>query len=316
MKNTFLLAMAFLGLVGTVHAKPIDFSKVSAESNWVIHADLEALRKSEVGSFIIAKAKQDPEIAKGINSLKVIFGLDIDALSSLTAYGRGEPKKGIISAQGGIDAERLQALVALNQSYSSEKHGDTVIHIFDKHTGDAKAAAFTAKDALMLSPSAGFTKHGLDVASGKAPALEPKGIYQVVSSALPRPILMAAVNIKGIAEFIKAADGPEAAIIQKANAIGLVVGETGDKLMAAVILEASDEETASHVENVVRGFTSLLSLGADMEPDLAELLAKTKTSVTRDGRIVSVKLGIDNDIVKGTIAREMAKKQANQARPQ
>ena len=221
MKKSILLAMTALGAAGTVHAAKIDFSKISAQANWVAHADFDALRTSEVGAFIIAQAKKTPEAAKGIATLKAIFGIDLDALSHFTAYGRGEPNKGIFSLKGGFDAERLQAMIELNESYSAQKHSGTVIHLFDKHQDDPKAVAFTAKDEIVGSPSSGHTKHGLDVTAGKAPSLEPKGIHKSLSGLIPYPIVLASVDVKGVAEFNKVAEGPEAVIIQKANSIGL-----------------------------------------------------------------------------------------------
>ncbi|MFP6901506.1 MAG: hypothetical protein VCA36_11220 [Opitutales bacterium] len=311
MKKTILLAMAALGATGLSRAAPIDFSKVSAESNWVAHADFEALRKSVVGSFIITKAKEDPKTAKGITAMKAFFGFDLDALSNFTAYGRGEPNKAIFTAKGGFDSARLQAMLELNESYVAKMHGDTVIHLIDQDKDDPKAIAFTAKDELLGTPSASFTKHALDVAHGKEPSLKPKAIHKALSNLMPHPVLMAAVDVKGVAEFNKVSEGPEAVIIQKARAIGLVVGETGGMLIAIALLEAADEETATHVENIARGFTSLLALGSDIDPGLAELLAKTKTKVSREGNTVSVKLGIEVEVAKAIISQGIAKKQAS-----
>lgn len=84
-------------------------------------------------------------------------------------------------------------------------------------------------------------------------------------------------------------------------------------LVAIVLLEAADDETAAHVENIARGFTSLLALGSDIDPDLAELLSKTKTKVSREGKTVSVKLGIEVKVAKEIIGQGMAKKQAPDA---
>ncbi len=307
MKKLILLAMAALVATGAAHAKPIDFSKVSAQSNWVAHADLDALRKSVVGAFVLAKVKEDPEAAKGIAMLQAVFGLDIDAISSFTAYGRGEADKGIFAVKGGFDAERLLPMLELNESYVAKKHGDTIIHLIDQNKGDPKAMAFTAKDELIVSSTVRYTEHGLDVGTGKEPSLKPKGIHKVLAETLSHSVLTVAVDVKGVAEFNKPSNGPEAVIIQKTDAIGLVVGETSDMLMAVAILQTADEATAKHVENIARGFTSLLALGADMEPELAELMAKTKTHVSRKGHIVSVKLGIDIKTVKETIALEMEK---------
>jgi hypothetical protein len=310
MHKFILLAMAALVATVTSHATPIDFSKVSAQSNWVAHADLDALRKSVVGSFLLAKIKDDPEAAKGIAMLQAVFGLDVDAISSFTAYGRGEADKGIISVKGGFDAQRLLPMLELNETYVAKKHGDTVIHLIDQKKGDPKAVAFTAKDELLASSTSSYTEHGLDVINRKKPSLKPHGIHKTLAGAFSHPVLTVAIDVKGVAEFNKPPKGPEAVIIQKTDALGLALGESNGMLMTAIILEAADEATAKHVENIARGFTSLLALGADIEPELAELLAQTKTQVSRKGQIVSVKLGIDIKTVKETINKEMNKKRA------
>lgn len=226
MKKCFILAMAALGAIPAMQAAPIDFTKISGQSNWVLHADLDALHKSVVGSFTIAKAKKNPETAKGITFLKAFFGVDIDAISSFTAYGRGKDKA-IFTAKGGFDSERLQALLELNESYLAKKHGDTVIHMVDQNKGDPKAIAFTAKDELVGAPTAPFTQHALDIVNGKEPSLKPRAMHKALSNSMPYPVLIAAIDVKGMAKFDKLSQGPEAVMIQKADAIGLVVGGNG-----------------------------------------------------------------------------------------
>ncbi|MBG31289.1 MAG: hypothetical protein CMI31_15030 [Opitutae bacterium] len=307
MTKRVLLVLTGILATGHIHAKQMDFSKVSAQANWVAHADLDALRKSAVGSFLLAKAKEDPEAAKGIAMLQAVFGLDMDAISSFSAFGRDQDKA-IFLAKGGFDSERLQPMVELNESYSAKKHKGTVIHLIDQKTAEPKAIAFTGKDELLGSPALGFTQHALDVAGGRSPSLKPGKIHKALLESFSSPILMMAVDVKGMAEIDKPDTGPEAVIIQKADAIGLAMGESGDMLMASAILQTADVETAKHVENIARGFTSLLALGADIEPELAELLAQTKTQVSRKDQIVSMKLGIDIQTVKETIAREIEKK--------
>jgi len=307
MKKSFILAMAALGTVPSIQAEPIDFSKISAQANWVLPAAVEALNKSGTGSFIISKLKENPEAAKGIAMLNVVFGLDVDAIEHVAIFGRGEANKGILTAKGGFDAERLEAMLAANASYVAKKHGDTVIHLIDQGTAHPKAIAFTGKDEMVASNVTKFTEHGIEVINGKEASLQKKGIYHAITNALPHPMLVGAMNVKGVAEFNKRVQGPEAVLIQKTDAIGIAVSETGGMIMVATLLQAYDEETAVHVENVARGLTSLLALGSDIDPDLAALLSRTKTKVSRKGKIISIELGIEVDTVKEVIASEMAK---------
>ena len=62
--------------------------------------------------------------------LQAVFGLDIDAISSFTAYGRGEADKGIFAVKGGFDAERLQphlpASVARQQASLAQRLRDAL----------------------------------------------------------------------------------------------------------------------------------------------------------------------------------------------
>ena len=307
MKKSFILAMVALGTIPSIQAEPIDFSKISSQANWLIHADVKALKKSQLGAFIISQAKANPETAKKINMLKVVFGLDVEAIEHIAISGRGEANKGIFTAKGGFDTERLQAMLVLNETYVAKKHGDTEIHLIDQDTPEPKAIAFTGNNELVASNLTKFTEHGIDVIKGKAPSLENTGIYQAITSVFPRPILLGAANVKGIAEFNKPVHGPEALLFQKTNAIGVAVFESGGMLMTVTLLQAYDEETAGHVENVARGFTSLLALGSDLDPGLAQLLAKTKTKVSRKGDVVSIELGIEVDAVKEVIASQMTK---------
>ena len=120
-------------------------------------------------------------------------------------------------------------------------------------------------------------------------------------------------DLKGIAEFNPPKNAPEAAILKKATALGLAIGEVDGQVRVAAVLKAADETTAGHLENILRGGASLIVLGADLDPKVAELASTVKTRVARDGSHVRVYLGVPANLVKKQLAEEMSKNKAAQA---
>ena len=105
---------------------------------------------------------------------------------------------------------------------------------------------------------------------------------------------------------------PEAAVLKKASAIGLAVGEVDGEVRIAAVMKAADATTAGHLENILRGATSLLALGADVDPKVAELAGAIKTHVSREGRHVRVYLGVSADSIKEQMVKEIAKQKAQE----
>ena len=101
-------------------------------------------------------------------------------------------------------------------------------------------------------------------------------------------------------------------MLKKASAIGLAVGEVDGEVRIAAVMKAADEATAGHLENVLRGAASLMTLGADLDPKVAELATAIKTHVSREGSHVRIYLGVSADLVKEAMAKEIAKKKAQE----
>ena len=134
-----------------------------------------------------------------------------------------------------------------------------------------------------------------------------------LAKAIPYPVAIAIADLKRIAKLNPPKKAPEAAILKKARALGVALGETEGQVRMAAVLKASDEETAQHLENVMRGGASLIALGADLDPKLADLAGTVKSHVARDGLNVRFYLGVSADLVKEKMAEEMAKENSASA---
>ena len=80
---SILSIISFTG--GHLNAAPLDLDNVSAQANWMIHIDFEGLLKTDVGQFVLAEIKKQPNARRQLAGIKAAFGVDIEGLGNLTA---------------------------------------------------------------------------------------------------------------------------------------------------------------------------------------------------------------------------------------
>ncbi len=292
---------------GHLSAGPLELGKVSAQANWMVHVDFESLLKTDVGQFLLAEIKKQPNARRQLAGIKAAFGVDIDGLGNLTAYGRGENEKGIAIASGGFNAKQLEGFIALNEEIEASNHAGKTIY-----SENEKAFAIIGEDTIVAGTGADYVKHGIDVMDGKEPSREADKILNELAKAIPYPVAQGIADLKGIMKFNPPMKAPEAAMLKKASAIGLSVGEVDGEVRVAAVMKTADESTAGHLENVLRGAASLMTLGSDLDPKVAELASAIKTHVSREGSHVRIYLGVSADLVKEEMAKEMAKKKVQE----
>ena len=308
MKIRILSILSLITLSGGhLSAAPLELDNVSAQANWMIHVDFEGLLKTEVGQFLLAEIKKQPNAQRQLAGIKAAFGVDIEGLGNLTAYGRGENEKGIAIASGGFNAKQLEGFIALNEEIEASNHAGKTIY-----SENEKAFAIIGEDTIVAGTGADYVKHGIDVMDGKEPSRDTGKILNELAKAIPYPVAQGIANLKGIMKFNPPKKAPEAAMLKKASAIGLAIGEVDGEVRVAAVMKAADEATAGHLENILRGAASLMNLGADLDPKVAELATAIKTHVSREGSHVRIYLGVSADLVKEAMAKEMAKKKAQE----
>ena len=112
----------------------------------------------------------------------------------------------------------------------------------------------------------------------------------------------------------KPISAPEAAIMKKADLMGFALSEKGSTMRMVMAVQAENEETAEHLENVLRGGSSLLALGAgmDIDPDLNEILPFVQTAVSREKRIVGLELTMESAFLIEKMMAEIQKKKGSE----
>jgi hypothetical protein len=155
------------------------------------------------------------------------------------------------------------------------------------------------------------------VLSGKNPGQKNNQMISHLSAMMEKPMAIITIQLPKVLAILREGQpvsAPEAAIMKKADLVGFAVSEEGPTMRMAMVMQAENEETAEHLENVLRGGSSLLALGAgiDIDRNLDEILPQIKTSVSREKRIVGLQLEVDSAFLLKKIREEMEKKNGSQ----
>ncbi|MDB6059700.1 MAG: hypothetical protein JWO95_3544, partial [Verrucomicrobiales bacterium] len=127
--RSLLLAFAAVAFVSSSHAGSLQRADVPAEPGWVAHVDLDAVRPTPVGQFILQEMDK-PEVQRKFAAFNLIFNFDPRTqLHGMTVYGMTKsPEDGVLMVYGDFDAGRLTKLAEAAHDYKSTTHNKHVIH--------------------------------------------------------------------------------------------------------------------------------------------------------------------------------------------
>lgn len=302
-----LIAMPFAFL----SASPSNFKQVSKQANWVAHIDFQSILKSKIGSHVFSEIKKDPNVAQQIAGLKAALGIDVENLGSATAYGSGNEDEAVILAKGGINSSQIEGFASLNENVQVEERGNQTIYSFKKGS-----FCKLGPDSVIMGSNMKLLGHGLDVLSGKSPAQSEKRMTSLLNEMVDQPMALMTMHLtKVMAEQKRSLSVPEAALLKKTGLMGFALGESGQSMRMAMVMQAENEETAVHLENILRGASSLMALGTDIQiqPELDEILPKMKSSVSRSKKNVGMMIEVETDLLLEKISEEMQRRAAKQS---
>jgi hypothetical protein len=142
-------------------------------------------------------------------------------------------------------------------------------------------------------------------------------ILDRLNELVKKPIATIAAQIPEVRKMEKpgkSISATEQAIMEKLDWAGLALGESEASIQITCVMNTENIETAEHMENILRGVSSLLSMSTEIEPlfqndpKLNKIIPHIKTSVSRKNQIVGMQLEIDTSVMVKIIEEEMAKK--------
>lgn len=300
---------------------------VAADARWVIHADFNDLRASELGKELIAALEKAQTGSSG-----GVIGINIPRLlatiGSVTAYGTNltpDPEKldGTLIAQGTPDLRKIVESILLQGTLAEPATFSEVSDLpfaayaisnrkavegqkTDGQKTDGQKAdgqkttgkkthvvtqlviAFPPEPIVLVSKSKEQLLKAREVFRGAAPSLKKKG---------DSPLNQLAANAGGAYLFAASVvptepifneKGPQARILQLAKSGSIALGERGADLFAHAELTASSDTNAEKLMKILEGLTAMLSLAESNDRQLADFL--NSSTVSREKDVVTLKL--------------------------
>jgi hypothetical protein len=285
-----------LALTMAVHATALNQEQVSPDAKWLLHVDLENLRKTKAGDFLLNRFLAQ-QIAQVTNQLKFDVSNLFQKITSVTAYGT-DFKKG----------PQADGVLLINADTETQKalEGVLVAQILADTNGPVKKlehdsmALYSIANEIFVSPDKGGvvivskSQHQIeqarDLMAGKKASGSSNKLFTNFPNASKSFFFLGAA-----AAFTDAGGLPaQAKILQTADGGGLVLGEDADQLFLNLTLRAKTPEVAKQIQQVIEGMAALVSLGQIENQDLLQLAKSAKVSSTAE--LVSV--NVDYPVAK------------------
>ena len=303
-----------LALSGVVSAASFPRERISADAKWLLHADLEAFRTSQMGGYLQTNFLNE-HLRQVSSSLKFDAGALLQKFSSITAYGSGFKKQdpeaslatGVLvlqtDAQGQQIVEGTLAAQLLANTNSPLKKLQTQPYPLYA-VGTDLYGAIQPNGVILLGKSRERIEHASQVLAGKLPSLK-DGKQFTDFPATSDSFLFVGIA----ADFNELADiPPEAKVLQMAEGIRISLGEKADLLIAEVALKSKSQEVVAQIQQVLQGIMALVSLGQPENQDLAELVRNSQVTTVDQFVAVAMKFPVAKAL---TLVTQMGKSDAD-----
>jgi hypothetical protein len=310
--NRTLMAGGLLAAALTANAAPLHRADVPANPTWVIHMDVDALRPTSVGQFLLSEMDK-PENQAKLSVFQSLAGFDLRSqLHGVTLYGTGSnPQDAVLIAYADFDPAKLTNLAkAAKEPENTAYKSHTIYSWLDekkaKHGEHPRVYAAIQGARVLFGQRETSVAKALDVLDGAVPQLAASSAFPQLGAAGDTSFIEAA----GAKMDFAAAD-PNAAMFRLSKQARLQINEAQGAINATLTLEANDEAIAQQMLTVGQGLVGLMKLQQD-KPEAVKLA--NALAVKQDGQQVVATLSLPSgdvvQLMRAGAAREAAKKEA------
>jgi hypothetical protein len=299
------LAAASLPTVAT----PLQRADIPADPAWMLHLDVDGLRPTAVGKFVMDELDK-PEAQAKLSAFQTIFNFDFRTqLHGLTLYATGtNPEEGVLVVYADFDAGRLVTLAKSAQDYDSTEYKKHVIHHWMDDKGKSKDgsrplvyAAIEGK-RIIFGQKQQAVSRALDVLDGATASLASTKNLPDMGVSAGKYIVEAAARKLDVSS-----SDPSAAIFRLSKQVRLQIGQTGAKVGGVLTLEAADDDVAGNIVMIAQGMLALLKLQKE-KPELLKIA--DALALKQDGPRVVVNLTLSSDDVLDLMKADSKRKAA------
>lgn len=285
-------------------AGPLQKEQIAADARWLVHLDVEAGLKTQLGGFIgtdiVAKQLLSP-----LAELKENFGVDLDwrKFQSFTAYGTDYETRAddtgvlIVKSAQSIPA-MLDAVVTKLEEANGAGAGDL------KRRKDGAVTWYQLKDdahgaagkggVFVISKSRARVERALGVLDGKGASLVSAKTFAGHPPAADAFLLVA------VAEGFNTASAlpPQARMFKDASGGQLAVGEKAGQFSLQLSVSGKTAEAAGQLQQLFQGLQALAALNQEKDKELARFAQAVKVSTNNNFVNVSVQFPASNVVAR------------------
>ena len=303
MKKVLLILSAAGISFSSLAAKPLDFSKISKDANWLIHMDFDAMRNSDVGVFMRDTMEKIPEAVDRMEKMKETYGVDIDGFSYLTMSGSGERHKGIAIMKGGLDPEIVIDFAESREELEVTRIGKQKVYSSSKGRHPMAFAALK-KGVFVGGPDTDYVSEGIMLSKGKAASYKGHPILQTITESIDDPGFVFFADVKGAAKNNEI-DPRMMSMLEKVRAGGMAIGEQNGLIRLIAVVETTSEETSEQVESMIRGGMALVNMRKAKDKRLERFMQGH--SIKREGKMIWMEMKFSSEEIMDHLKREMRK---------
>ena len=288
MKTLFSIVAMSIS-VATGQAAEIDKANISNDAKFVVHLDLDAFRASKIGTTILEKIRESEGGGK-FNALVELIEFDpLSAIHGATMFGNGEEDNGILVVKHKANSAKLLAFMKLNEHYRKTEHGKHEIHgAGDRSDGERGYISFVNKSTAVLAPNRELTGVGIDLINGKGGAIKVPSSLDSMSKKTKNAFLVAYANVENLKENID-----NETVNQMVKRAALSLGESDEKFILSISVDALDADAAENMENMINGLIGFARLNQDENPEVKDILKGLKTTRNEEKVSVHFSIGVD-----------------------
>ncbi|MFO1530152.1 MAG: hypothetical protein U1F77_10610 [Kiritimatiellia bacterium] len=275
--NRLLMLLSAATLAVSVRAAPVNPADVAADARWVVHADLDSFKGTELGKYMKGKLV-DPRVKDKLAAFRQMFQFDpAEDIASVTLYGSSRREEdGIALFRGAFKGETLVTLLKANDSYKSRRENGLEIHswIDGKKDGDARTFGAILDDrVVILGRSGDLVARAAAVVRGKAGALNPANAAIDLPQGAPA-FFAAAANLQDLG-----VNDPRAAMVKDIVAGSIVVGEQAGQMQGTLSVTTRTPEAAAQMNAMLSGLLAMAQMNREKKPELATLAQRVQPVV-------------------------------------
>lgn len=257
-------------------------------TRWYLHADLVEMRDSKVGRELYGWL--DKEF---FSDLREDLGIDIGPETDrVTLYSQGE-EDAVLAVRGRFSAATREGVLTLaeREARVDEREADGKTYYQLGETGDGEFDGYFsfAVDGLLLFTSEAVTMETL-LANGGDIEERRTAVGTLLILTADRDLMQA-----GIRSDAPGSDSWESRLLKHTREAAFVVADRDGLAEIEARVVAIDPAMAASLGGIVGGLIGLQAMAADEQPAIAELLSKTKVTVS-DG-ILAVTALVEPELI-------------------